>query len=345
MRKIIVPALLGAIGLLTVIDLSGAEIVPAEATPKTNSGAPRILFEKTTYDFRRTSQGGDLSGTFTFKNVGNGALKMEKPLPSCGCTVASVKPDLLQPGDKGELTFTLSLPKGRAALQKTITVVSNDPENPRTVLTVKADYLPLYEVTPATLYVRMRRGETTNIHARVTRTDGKPIQISRMKSSQPWIIARSDPEAASTNGAVRISAEVKPDGKPRYFTELLNVFTEDSERPAFSVAISGRLIGEVTLTPERLYWPATDPARMALTRRVVVTPTVPGKALKVTNVSSSLPEVNVESTSKDNGTTYEIVAKLVKIPDRTTNGVIRFDTDLPGQPEAEIPVTINVVKR
>src|SRR5438093_71139 len=86
---------------------------PAKQT-EAPKGTPKIKFDNTIYDFGKTSQVDHVTGIFIFHNEGDGVLKVEKPQPSCGCTVAGVKPDVLQPGEKGELTFTLNLGKARA---------------------------------------------------------------------------------------------------------------------------------------------------------------------------------------------------------------------------------------
>src|SRR6187431_496760 len=80
-------------------------------------GTPKIQFDQTVYDFGTTSLVDRVSGTFTFKNVGDGTLKINKPTTSCGCTVAGVKPDVLQPGEKGELAFSLNLGTVKTTLQ------------------------------------------------------------------------------------------------------------------------------------------------------------------------------------------------------------------------------------
>jgi len=85
-------------------------------------GAPKIQFDKTVYNFGRTSQVETVTGSFTFRNTGNAVLKLDKPVTSCDCTVASVKPESLQPGEKGELTFSLNMPSVRSVLEKHITV-------------------------------------------------------------------------------------------------------------------------------------------------------------------------------------------------------------------------------
>jgi hypothetical protein len=74
----------------------GAMCVAAQA-----EGTPKIQFDQTVYDFGKTSQVETVSGVFKFKNIGDGILKLEPPKPSCGCTVAELKPDTLQPGETG----------------------------------------------------------------------------------------------------------------------------------------------------------------------------------------------------------------------------------------------------
>ena len=98
--------------------LTGAVCGPAWAT-----NTPKIHFEQTVYDFGKTSFVENVTGTFKFKNVGDDVLKLEAPKPSCGCTIASLKPDTLKPGETGELAFTLSLGSFRAIMEKFPTVI------------------------------------------------------------------------------------------------------------------------------------------------------------------------------------------------------------------------------
>src|SRR6185436_9904929 len=123
-------------------------------------GAPKIQFEQTVYDFGTTSGVATVSGIFKFKNTGDGILKVEPPKPSCGCTVAELKPDTLQPGETGELAFTLHLGLVKARLDKLIAVKSNDPKAPEVSLAIKADYTPLYDVNPMTLAPNLAFGRS-----------------------------------------------------------------------------------------------------------------------------------------------------------------------------------------
>ena len=96
-------AVIASAGMIAVTALTKG----APAT--TNAVGPRIHFDKTVYDFGATSMVQQLTGTFTFQNVGDALLELKTPKTSCGCTVASVEPEILKPGEKGALTFTVNL--------------------------------------------------------------------------------------------------------------------------------------------------------------------------------------------------------------------------------------------
>src|SRR5262245_44178463 len=180
-------------------------------------GTPKIQFDKTIYDFGKTSQVHQVGGTFVFQNTGDAVLTLEKPVPQCGCTVANLKTNILQPGEKGELSFTLNVGPYRSNLQKHITVASNDPKNPKTELTLKVEYIPVFDVAPPSFYIdNFRVGNSTNLTVDVSRTDGKKLVISKLEPSKPWIQAKLS-ETKTNEQSGRILLSVTPDGDPRRF--------------------------------------------------------------------------------------------------------------------------------
>lgn len=312
-------------------------------------GTPKIQFDQTVYDFGKTSQVERITGTFTFKNVGDGVLKINRPTTSCGCTVAALKPDVLQPGEKGELSFSLTMGTAKATLQKNITVTSNDPQTPSVILTVKAEYTPLYEVTPTMVQIYIRKGESTNATVAIKRTDGKKINITKLDPTKPWIAPKMVPAETGEEQIARISIDLKPDGPLGQFYEAVRVFAEDTNKPIATISFSGRLLGDIALSQPTLYWTINDPdalkkegAEALNTKRLTATSTVPGKAFELHNPTSSIKEISVELVPKEDGKWYEIVAKLNDVPKQTMSGTISIESNLASQPRLDVPVTIRV---
>ncbi|HUI07629.1 MAG TPA: DUF1573 domain-containing protein [Verrucomicrobiae bacterium] len=323
----------------------------AEATNAPAGGTPKIQFDNTVYDFGTTSQVDSVTGTFTFHNAGDGELKIQRAVPSCGCTVASVKPDVLKPGEKGQLVFTVRLGGARGHLEKHINVPSNDRQSPNVSLTIKANVVQVVEVSPTQIVVGdLRPGATTNLVVHVRRTDGKKLSITNTETSNKSVRARVEPGDNDQSATVII--EVTGEGVARRFAEQVKLFLDGASQPMSTISVLGRVLGDISVTPEALFWGITDPQHWPgsypeamITRQITIEATQPTKPLEVQNVTSSVKEVSVELLPVEKGKTYKLMAKLGEVPKESTRGTISFDTNIASQPKVVVPVTINVLRR
>jgi hypothetical protein len=331
---------------------AGGTNATAEAAKAPPGPAGKIQFANTVYNFGTTSQVDSVTGTFTFSNAGEGELKIQKAVPSCGCTVASVKPDVLKPGEKGELVFTLRLGGARGHLEKHITVPSNDPQSPSVNLTIKADVVQLVEATPNQINVGdIARGATTNFTLEVRRTDGKKLSITNAEGSNKNAIqAKVEPGENEQSGKVLVTVE--GDGAPRRFVEQLKLFVDGGTQPATTVSVIGRVLGDISVTPESLFWGINDPQHWPgsypeamVTRQISIAAPQLSQPLEVQNITSSVKEVSVQLVPGEKGKSYTLVAKLGEVPKESERGTITFDTNVPSQPKVVVPVTINILKR
>ena len=315
-------------------------------------GAPKIQFEQTVYDFGKTSQVTTVSGVFKFKNTGDAILKLEPPKPSCGCTIAELKPDTLKPGETGELPFTLHLGQAKARLEKHIAVKSNDPLTPEVSLTIKVNYLPLYDLNPMTLSPNLAFWVNASTQfTTLARTDGKPLRVARFVASKPWITATLEPGANTNESAARIRIVIQRNGSPRRFNEYVHVYSaEETNTPASSIYVYGQINGEVSLSAEALYWSITGATNAAadlpesmVTRRMTIR-SATGKTFELKNPQSTIKGMKVELTPKEAGVVYELVARLDEVPTSTVSGNVSFETSIAEQPRIEVQVVVNVFK-
>ena len=325
--------------------------LPAGGTNAPAGGTPKLQFDKIVYDFGTTSPVDSVTGTFTFSNAGDGELKVQKAVPSCGCTVASVKPDVLKPGEKGELIFTVRLGGTRGHLEKHINVPSNDPQTSNVNLTIKADVVQVVEAIPTQVTVGdILHGTTTNVTIQVRRNDGKKLSITNTETSNKSLKARVEP--GDNDQTAKVVVAVEGDGTPRRFAEQVKLFVDGAAQPVTSISVIGRVLGDITVTPESLFWGITDPQHWPgsypeamITRQVSISAPQLQKPLEVQNVTSSVKEVSVELIPGEKGKSYTLVAKLGEVPKESERGTITFDTNVPSQPKVVVPVTINVLKR
>ena len=325
--------------------------------PAAIQGAPKIQFDKTVYDFGKTSSVHQVAGTFMIKNAGAGVLKLQKPAASCGCTVPNLKKDSLQPGEETALDFTLNVGPYKATLQKTITVTCNDPQTPTTVLTLKVDYAPVFEIVPAMLYVdNVRLGTATNLYAQAKRTDGKKLKVSKVLSNDPWIKVNYEPAPDEASG--RFVVQIKPEGPARRFYENVRVFGDTETEALGSFYVSGRALGDISIVPEQVNWfltstvltnfqAATTNVAISnqLTRRILINSTVPGQAVTITNITSSIPSIKTRVLTRGANAGYELVARLTEPPATNLTGNITFETGVASQPKVTVPIGVHVWRR
>ena len=316
------------------------------------AGTPKLQFDQTVYDFGKTSMVETVSGTFKFKNVGDALLKLEPPKPSCGCTIAGLKPDILKPGESGELAFTLNLGHARANMEKHISVASNDPQSPEVSLTIKVDYTPLYDMNPPTLVTNLEFGVNHAVlFTSLTRTDGKPLHILSLSASKPWVMVQAEPDTTTNASTVRFRITIQRDGPPRRFNEYVHVYTTDQTNSSVAtIYLFGQMLGEVSVSPEALYWSVTDGVPQptgrleAMVMRQMTVRSASGTAFELKNPQSSIPGIHFAMVRKEAGKVYELTAKLDQTPAQTVSGNVSFETSVAAQPRIEVPVIVNVFK-
>ncbi len=102
-----------------------------------HGAAPSIRFERTTHDFGTIRSDSKQAFTWAYHNDGTAPLEIIAMHPSCGCTASVAEPRSVPPLGSGALSVTYD-PTGQSGdVRKSLTVVTNDPVHPRTILTIR----------------------------------------------------------------------------------------------------------------------------------------------------------------------------------------------------------------
>ena len=143
---------------------------------------PRISFEKTVFDLGDIGPGTKNTCEFRFTNTGRGLLEIGNISRTCGCTVFHLDKKQYPPNETGIIKVIYTAGKATGTTQKSIYVSTNDKDNPRVKLTVKARILQLVEVTPQKLELSLRKnGCIPDIQ--LASRDGKPFSIKAFQST------------------------------------------------------------------------------------------------------------------------------------------------------------------
>jgi hypothetical protein len=103
---------------------------------------PSIMFAEEKKDLGNVKQGSVIEGYFEFVNKGKMVLTIKNVSTSCGCTGAMVdeKRDF-QPGETGKIKYTFNTEGRSGKNEKSITIESNDPVNPRKTVSFSCNIL------------------------------------------------------------------------------------------------------------------------------------------------------------------------------------------------------------
>jgi len=109
----------------------------SKQTPAQLANAPKIVFDKTTYDFGKIKEGQKVEYEFNFTNQGKTDLNLRKITSTCGCTTINPKEMVIKPGASSSLKVIFDSNGKKGSQNKGITIYSNDPKNSEVSLLVK----------------------------------------------------------------------------------------------------------------------------------------------------------------------------------------------------------------
>jgi len=112
---------------------------------------PQIAVDENEINFELVTQGSKVEKVFTFKNVGDANLNIERVKSSCGCTAALLSSRELAPGESGEVRATFDSTRFQGLVVKTIYLYTNDPSHKVVQLHLRGEVKPEVSVTPRRL--------------------------------------------------------------------------------------------------------------------------------------------------------------------------------------------------
>lgn len=104
--------------------------------------APVVKYDSESFDFGDIKPGSKVEHTFSLKNAGKKELIIRDVKSSCGCTAVSPSKNVIAAGESVPLKVAFDSTGKSGRQNKTITVITNDPKNPTTVLRIASNIMP-----------------------------------------------------------------------------------------------------------------------------------------------------------------------------------------------------------
>ena len=118
-----------------------ANIVPKGELGNKDEKNPRIKVENNQHNFGIVKEGTVVTWDISFKNIGDTTLVISDVQKSCGCTATLLSKDNLKSGESGNIKVELDTRGMKGKKSRTIAITSNDPFNPRMIVTLFVDVI------------------------------------------------------------------------------------------------------------------------------------------------------------------------------------------------------------
>jgi hypothetical protein len=173
---------------------------PVAVAPAQNEGASitplsnaRIKFDANSHDFGQVGPETDNACTFKFTNVGKDVLKIDRLQGTCKCTVPDLQKKEYAPGESGEISVKFHAPKFKGPTSQHVMVYSNDSNNPRAELEIKASVYLQVQIIPEQVTFSLLDPNAGTGPITISSLDGEKFAVVKIESTGNVVSIAPDP--------------------------------------------------------------------------------------------------------------------------------------------------------
>jgi hypothetical protein len=299
-------------------------------------------------DFDVVPKGEVIRHTFEIQNTGDAPLAIEDVRPACGCTVVQYD-DVIPPGKTGSVRAEVTTDDFFGPISKSIAVFTNDPQNPKLQLVVKAQIRPFINALPGYarfLYVQEEmimpvrqvlwsddENELKILDA-TSESDKVKVSFSRMAPGDP----KFDPEIKTAQWAVDILLD--PSSEVGTLREFVDITTDHPRQKTVRLPVTGFVRPRQHVTPQEVDFGKLQGDALPLRRTFHFTNFITA-AIDVAEVETGIAGLTakVEKNPAQPGHRFTLVLTLgPEMPKGAFDTVVKIHITDAKNPVVELPV-------
>jgi hypothetical protein len=205
------------------------------------SKGPSIVFENHTKNVASVTEGETIRHVFKFANKGNATLEILDVQASCGCTSTLLSSKKIAPGQSGEISVTIETKElSSLELNKIVTVISNDLQQPQVILTVLGSIVPEFALSDVSMYFgNVPKGQQMSKEILVTIPADKAVKLLSAASTDASVTVRLEPVAGSDGKKMKVVAALKPEAAEGYHFGAILIKTTSQLKPELKIPVRG----------------------------------------------------------------------------------------------------------
>jgi len=293
---------------------------------------PRLQIREAVFDFGTVDEGASVTHDFELLNSGNADLRIERVVPTCGCTVPTLPADVLAPGATAQLQVQFNTSGFNGRVEKHITLFTNDENKAASTLTLRGEIVPLISVTPPYLdFGRVVKGapapERKEVTVRIKAGSG--AEISQVKAFGKHLVLED-----MTGGAKerRFFLSLSPDVPRGELRDRVVIGLKGAEQSSVNLPVFANVSGPLALVPATVSL-GIIAGEQEIVRKVRLENY--GEApVALRGATSSDSAVRVSHRTLSDGRRYEIELRVAPgLVKHDLRAEVTLETDLPGEEE------------
>lgn len=299
------------------------------------------LFGQRSHDFGSVARAAKAEHLFEFTNTFSEPLHVSSVRTSCGCTTPSIVTETVAPGEKGQIKAqfnTLSFLGQRGA---TITVVFDRPQYGEAQLRIDGYVRRDIVCDPGQLdFGTVRRGEGSEQVIDLQYAGRSGWKIESATTTVPGVsIELTETSRGSGRVAYSIKATLSADAPAGFLVGDLVLQTNDSNHRSFPLAVQGRVVEPVSVSPMPLSLGQVTTGS-SVSKKIIVRGESDLRILAVTCSDSRIKAEIPEETKK-----LQMIPISFQATDETGSFefVVSVRTDDAASGTLEVPVRVEVI--
>lgn len=268
----------------------------------------------------------------------------------------------IPPGGQGKVTASIDSTRFKNKTSKSVTLTSNDPDNPRVTLRLSAEILVPLDVRPNDrIFVRGKAGSLDTKEFQLVSNTGQVFDIKEAQKRSEYISLKFEPApelavpaasgaaaktrklndsaVASGHSAYKMTVSFAKDTPPGRISDRIRLITTHEEMTNVDITVSGQVQGNVTVAPERLFFFSNRNGTTDTVKEVRLAKRPEG-GFEIKKVTSTDATFQAQVKVVERGLEYAVeVTRLPEAVGTQASARLVIETNDPLQPKIEVPVT------
>ena len=241
----------GGVPFLALIAMFGAALL---AVPAFGQEWAEKMFSVTSHNFGTVAKGSKTEFRFIYRNLYEEDVHVSSVRTSCGCTQPAITKKLIETHETGEIVAAFNTRTFLGQHGATLTVTFDQPFYAEVQLRVAGNIRGDVTFEPASVnlgIVDLGRGAEQVV--RVTHMGSTPWEITDVRSANVnFEVLLSQPQHTGSQSAYDLTLRLKPDAPAGYINDQLILVTNDPRASQIPMDVEGRVVAEVTVSPQLL---------------------------------------------------------------------------------------------